>query len=449
MATTRRRLIFIGLDAADANLISQLVCAHALPTFGYVLAHASATPVQNPAGLYVGALWPTFFTGSSPAFHGRYCWRQLRVGSYDDEFFQVDQIRGEPVWQIAEQAGWRTAVIDVPKSMPLPRFKGPFLKDWGTHDPSRGGFQTQGWLTAAQIGARYGHNRVGNCDLVRRTPEGFLELRDQLCQRAAARARMIGDLLAIEDCEVVFAVFSEAHSAGHQFWHLHDASHEQFDQSLRTLVGDPLLDVYAALDNALAIVLSYLRADDNVVVLASHGMGAHYNGLEALPALTAMVDKGLAGDTSEFSCPIPPMLSMESTQFRSQLRIFPVPNNGAHAAFRLNLIGREPKGRLHPHFADHFVGAFTETMLGLREGSARSPIFRSAMRTRDVFQGPLAAQLPDLLLEWNRDYPVRRIVTPWGELENTDGDNPRTGDHTPEGAMWVLGPARVLVCTEN
>ena len=130
---------------------------------------------------------------------------------------------------------------------------------------------------------------------------------------------------------------------------------------------------------------------------------------------------------------------MHTSEFRSKLRIFPVPNNGAYAAFRLNLLGREPNGKLHPDDADAFVSAFTEALLAIREGTSNAQIFHSAVRARDTYYGPFAAQLPDLLLEWNRDYPVRRIVTPWGDLENTDGYNPRTGDHTPEGMMWVLG----------
>ena len=110
----------------------------------------------------------------------------------------------------------------------------------------------------------------------------------------------------------------------------------------------------------------------------------------------------------------------------------------------MNLVGREPKGLLHPDATDSFLHAFTEVMLTLREGESNAPIFRSAIRTRDTFDGPLATQLPDLLLEWSRDQPVRRIVTPWGKLENSDGDNPRTGDHTPEGTMWVLGHGQHL-----
>ena len=233
MSTLRPRLVFIGLDAADATLIAQRISEHGLPTLEALIAQAVATPVRNPVGLYVGALWPSFFTGASPASHGRYCWKQLRGGTYEDEFFQIEQIRGESVWQTAEDAGWKTAVVDVPKSLPLPRFKGPFVKDWGVHDPSRGGFQTQGWLSAAEILSRYGRDGVGSCDSISRTAGGFLAFRDQLCERAAARARMVEDLLITEGCEVVFTVFSEAHCAGHQCWHLHDASHEQHDAMLR------------------------------------------------------------------------------------------------------------------------------------------------------------------------------------------------------------------------
>lgn len=440
MLTPPARLVFIGLDGADAALIARLVSEQALPTFAAVLSHAAATSVRNPLGLYVGALWPTFFTGSSPASHGRYCWKQLRAGTYDDEFFQIEQIRGQPVWQVTEEAGWKTAVVDVPKALPTPHFKGPFVKDWGTHDPSRGGFQVRGWLPSAEIVGRYGRDLIGHCDSIERTADGFVRFRDHLCERAAARARMVGDLVAAEGCEVIFTVFSEAHCAGHQCWHLHDEGHEHHDASMRRVIGDPIVEVYAAIDSALATVLGRLTPSDTVVLLASHGMGAHYSGVESLTDLTSLVDHGMAGRTRIPNAPIPHLLSMRSATFREQLRIFPVPNNGAYAAFRLNMIGREPSGKLKPEAADGFLGDFTASLLSLREGTAGSPIFRSALRTAEVFDGPLQEQLPDLLMEWNRVHPIRRIVTPWGELENTDGANPRTGDHTANGMMWVLGP---------
>lgn len=434
------RLVFIGLDAADARLIALLAGDGTLPTLSVILRTAAATTVRNPAGLYVGALWPTFFTGSSPASHGRYCWKQLRGGTYHDEFYQVEQIRGDPVWQIAEKVGWKTAVVDIPKSFPNPRFKGPFVKDWGTHDPSRGGFQVSGWLSSSDIVGRYGRDRIGQCDSVSRTVEGYTQFRDQLGERAAARAKMISDLITSEGCDVLFAAFSEAHCAGHQCWHLHDTGHYLHDASMRRIVGDPLVEVYVALDRALSTVLGKLTSNDTVILLASHGMGAHYNGVESLAALTMLVDRGLAGCEATGEAPPPHVLSMESAAFRERHRIFPVPNNGAYAAFRLNLVGREPNGKLQPDGAERFLSDFTEMLLSLREADAGSPIFRSGLRSAELFDGPLQGQLPDLLMEWNRDHPIRRIVTPWGVIDNSDGENPRTGDHTPNGMMWVQGP---------
>ncbi|CAE6872735.1 hypothetical protein R69658_08243 [Paraburkholderia aspalathi] len=151
METVSERLIFVGLDAADSRIVERLAAGGSHPAFASIVKRGVSTPIINPPGLYVGALWPTFFTGSSPAEHGRYCWRQLRAGTYQDEFFQIEQIKGTPVWQTVEKLGWRTAVVDVPKALPSPYFKGAIVKDWGTHDPSRGGFQISGWLGRAEF----------------------------------------------------------------------------------------------------------------------------------------------------------------------------------------------------------------------------------------------------------------------------------------------------------
>jgi predicted AlkP superfamily phosphohydrolase/phosphomutase len=439
MTTNQSRLIFVGLDAADARIIRQLAAQGDHLAFANIIERGVAAPVQNPLGLYVGAVWPTFSMGTSPATHGRYCWRQFRAGTYDDEFFQIEQIRGTPAWETIERLGWRTSVVDVPKSLPTPGFKGAIVKDWGTHDPSRGGFQTFGWISRKDFISRYGQDRIGHCDSIPRTLEGFRQLRDDLIERAHTRARMVIDLLMEYRAEVVFSVFSEAHCAGHQCWHLHDSSHELHDRFIRMQVGDPLIDVYAGLDRALRAILAQLTPADTLIVLASHGMGPHYSGVECLTQLTSVVDHGLRGGQQE-TIHTPHILSVDARWFRERMRIFPVPNNGAYAAFRLNIRGREPNGQVDPAAADALLDEMIQAFLSLYERSARTPIFTKAILTRDVFHGPQEAQLPDLLLEWNRSQPIRTIVSPWGEVSNTDGANPRTGDHTAEGVIWVVGP---------
>jgi predicted AlkP superfamily phosphohydrolase/phosphomutase len=438
METVSERLIFIGLDAADLQIVTRLAADGNHPAFASIVGGGVSTPIRNPPGLYVGALWPTFFTGSSPAEHGRYCWRQLRAGTYEDEFFQIEQIRGTPVWEAVEKLGWRTAVVDVPKALPNPYFKGAMVKDWGTHDPSRGGFQISGWLSRTEFIRRYGEDQIGHCDCTPRTPAGFGRFRDDLIARAGTRAKIILGLLTELQPEVVFSVFSEAHCAGHQCWHFHDAGHALHDPLMAALVGDPLMDVYAALDRALACILAQLSPNDTVMVLASHGMGTHYSGIECLPELISMIDHGLRG-VSHQDIRVPHLLALDARSFREKLRIFPVPNNGAFAALRLNIRGREPAGILDPSAAAALLDEVVPVLCSLYERDTLASIFTRAIRTRDLFRGPLVGQLPDLLLEWNRGYPIRTIVSPWGEVSNSDGANPRTGDHTAEGMLWTVG----------
>jgi predicted AlkP superfamily phosphohydrolase/phosphomutase len=207
---------------------------------------------------------------------------------------------------------------------------------------------------------------------------------------------------------------------------------------MRAQIGDPLMDVYTGLDRALGALLAQLSAYDTLMVLASHGMGAHYSGVECLPELTSMVDHGLR-KLPLINGPVPHLLSMNVRAFREEMRIFPVPNNGAFAAFRLNVRGREPAGIVEPDAAGAVLDEFARALRSLYERDSGAPIFTSEVRSHDVFRGAIADQLPDLLLEWNRSHPIRTIVSPWGEVRNSDGASPRTGDHTAQSFAWTVG----------
>jgi predicted AlkP superfamily phosphohydrolase/phosphomutase len=443
-----KRLIVLGLDAADPALLHSWSGQGYLPTFAALFSQGKAISIANDPGLYVGCVWPSFSTGSSPASHGRYCWRQHRAGTYDDEFFQIDQITGVPIWDHIDRAGHSVCVIDVPKSAPGPGFRGRFVKDWGTHDPSTGGFRIFGWMDSKDFTARYGRDDVGRCDAIERTEAGYRQFRDRLTARALSRARMLTDVLSEQRHDVVMAVFSEAHCAGHQCWHIHDEAHARHSAPLRRALGDPLLDTYRALDEAFRQILLRTTADDTVLVLASHGMGPHYSGVEALNSIALTLEhEGSPGDhADELPARIPHLLSPDSADFRRQLKAFPVPNNGAFAAFRLNILGREPAGKLRPGEVDAFLRKLEAALLELRNADSGEPIFRCAVRVRDTYTGSRLHQLPDLLLEWNRASSIRRISTARSVISNSDGANPRTGDHKSDGQLWVHGSGPMTHC---
>ena len=56
-------------------------------------------------------------------------------------------------------------------------------------------------------------------------------------------------------------------------------------------------------------------------------------------------------------------------------------------------------------------------------------------------QGPPSAEMPDLMVVWNRSAPIAEIASP--AIGTIDGIRSwgRTGDHTPNATLYGQGPA--------
>lgn len=118
-----------------------------------------------------------------------------------------------------------------------------------------------------------------------------------------------------------------------------------------------------------------------------------------------------------------------------------VPNNDAWAGVRVNLVGREPHGRIRPGAEyDDYLRELTVLLGELRNGVTGGPIFGSIVRTDTVHPLPHAAPLPDLLAEWRRDAPIPSITS--ARIGTVEGryKGLRTGDHRSDGLAIVVGP---------
>jgi predicted AlkP superfamily phosphohydrolase/phosphomutase len=457
------KVAFIGFDAADGDLLAGWAADGTLPSFRRLLGEAAWTPTRNPPGLYVGAVWPSFYTGLSPARHARYCHTQLRPGTYETAVTRPKDVRGAPFWEALSRAGRRVAVIDVPKSSLSRELNGIQIVDWMAHDPDRDGLCTSPRELAAELKRRFGVDPVGNCNGDRTTAAAFAELRDALVGRAARKAALCEDLLAQGPWDAFVTVFAESHCVGHQCWHLHDPKHPRHDAALAHAVGDPIRDVYVALDAALGRLLARLSDETTVLVLASHGIGPHYDGtfllhqlLQRLPragaqlerpglvrALRAVVHRlprGLYRRLSPLGGPARSRLGVKERDL-SRDACFQVPNNDVYGALRINLVGREPKGRIHPGPEyEAFCAALIRDLLTFTNLDSGEPLVRRVLHTRDLYPGEPQGELPDLLIEWNREAPIFRIHSPLTGTIRATYRGRRTGDHRAAGLLFARGP---------
>jgi predicted AlkP superfamily phosphohydrolase/phosphomutase len=247
------KVLFIGIDAGDKDLIQQWSSDGHLPTFRKLFRSSAWSITNSPPGLYVGAIWPSFYTGVSPARHARYCFRQLVPGSYDVQWISPRDVRHEPFWDALDRSGKRVAVIDVPKTYPSRLANGIQIVDWGSHDPDAAGFCTWPESVAPEIETRYDPDSMHCCNAFRTTGEEFRDFRDHLIERIRKKTALSAAWLAKGD------------------WH------QKFDPQLLEAAGNPILAVYQAVDSGIAELLEQAGDDAHVVVFASHGMGPHYD----------------------------------------------------------------------------------------------------------------------------------------------------------------------------
>lgn len=438
---TRTRVAFVGVDSADPDLIRTWAAAGHLPTFRKLLDESLTAPVDPPVGSFVGSLWPSMTTAVNPGRHGVHSWEQLVPGTYDvDRFLAGRGNAATPFWVALARAGRRVALLDVPLAGRTPDFDGVEVLEWGGHDPEEG-FRTQPAALAEEIRRIVGMPAVqGNCN-AQRDEAAHVRFRDDLVDGVRLRTRLHRLLLAREDWDLFVTVYGESHCVGHQAWHLHDPAHEAHDPAMAARVGDPLLDVYRAIDASLADLLARLGPEAAVLVFASHGMRAHHEPTHLLDAMLERIERVRARGRLHRLLGRAPVDVDAPPRPRAERDHFAIQNNQVDGAIRLNLIGREPAGRIRPgREADAVCARLAADLATFVDVDTGQPILDRVVRTRDVCHGPLTDRLPDLWVLWRKGGRIRGVRSPLageilGEFPGT-----RTGDHLPEGLLLARAP---------
>jgi predicted AlkP superfamily phosphohydrolase/phosphomutase len=134
-------------------------------------------------------------------------------------------------------------------------------------------------------------------------------------------------------------------------------------------------------------------------------------------------------------------------------KCFLVENHFAVGGIRLNLVGREPAGKVQPGAeADALCEQLKRDLLDLRDVETGRRAISDVLRTRDLYRGEYLDHLPDLLVVWSSDLPLGTAVVgrPGNgkvrlgsqKIDLIEGENRycRTGEHRPDGMFIATGP---------
>jgi len=447
-----------------------------LPTFRRLFESAAWTDYVHPPEHQAGTIWTSINTGLGPLRHDFQFFMRFCADSYRLRLARADDIRDDWFWKWFVQSGRRIVLADVPYSIPRPEYGGKQVWGWGPHDlPWKESSAPIGMLRA--LSAQFGVHPVPSCRDYSTETDSLLRLKSGLLTGVERRTAMLRSLIVCRDWDLLYGVYGEPHCAGHMMWHLEDEMHPGHNREQLAPVGHALREVYVAMDRGLGELLDSAGTDTTSVVFFSHGMGPNYHGEHLFPDFVSRFNdrwegrgpdvgrrherggrfdsvwQGSVGrlpttwrDGVRRRLPMSlrawiTVKRLQNPKLWSRMPALSLPLLEVFSALRVNLVGREPRGRIRPgEEYRRYLDAFAEELLQLTNvesgGAAVERIFRADRLTDPLTMG----SGPDLLVWWSKSSPIRAIRSQTLGTISGEQTEIRTGEHVMRGMFLVSHP---------
>ena len=466
MTNPARKLLLIGLDAAEASLVERWTDDGTLPTLRALRAGGTWGRLSTSARYLTGSPWPTFYTGRPPSDHGIYHdfqWRQEQMAFAAPG---ADWLPVQPFWRRIE-GDIQAVVHDVPVTPGTEPFPGLEVTGWGSHDKL---VPPQSYPPSLldDVVQRFGDSPIRTDEFGRASLDHLRDLHNELIGLTRRSSELAAWLLQ-RPWNLGIAVFGALHRGGHRFWDRTSVEGE-LSPEMAVWYDGALRELYRAADEAVGRLIA-AAPDASVFVFSLHGMGENSARVDFLDEMLARVLHGPAagkpkhGLLRRFGEALPLPLRRGLTHAVPEVlknRIMTRWTTGGvnwertpaftlradlNGYIRLNVRGREARGVVAPEDVEPLCARLTEGLLGFRDADTGAPLIEEIRRARDVFpHGERDDRLPDLIVRWEQSSAAPHAAVVSERLGRIDRATPgripngRSGNHTPHGWLLAHGP---------
>lgn len=429
-----RRVVVIGLDAADHRLIERWAARGKLPTFAKLLDHGAYAILESSASVFSGSAWISIATGCGPEKCGVYSRYQLVNGTYDVRRIRADDCNVGSFWSAFNGP---IVIVDIPKVPLLSAVDGLQIVEWGAYD-HYSAFASMPAHVSEEISRDFGNHPFieHNFEVALHARRDFDRIKNEVLEGVRIKQRLNSSLLTSYKPRFFFSVFGETHAAGHAFWRFQDPKHPCYAPN-----GDlesALLEIYQAIDSAIAEIVEQLPSDAILILLSSQGFSLDCMvGEEFLAEI--LVRMGLSILKTEgvnFSyVPYAPALALDMARSRA----FCLPTD-LQGYVRINLRGREPQGIVAEAEYESVCCELEKELLALRDCTYGMAVVDQVVRVRDSYRGDHAGALPDLSVIWKSDRVITGVQSPrFGVVQRNPDLMSGGGNHRGQGFVIMYG----------
>ena len=261
------RILCLGLDGADYDLVCELMAEGKLPTLAALAQRGAFCRLQSTVPAFTPTAWSTFLTGLNPGGHGVFGFHR-NPGSGEDVTESAATRGGTPIWRLLSSAGLRSAFVTVPFTHPPEPIDGILVSGFG------GPMKPVILPAGARRRIQEDHPGLRTHVQPARWWEDYPGFTRALIEHVDEIRDVCALVLELEpDLSLLCVDFMSSDVAGHLMWHRLDETHPAHR---RGQSGDELVQVYQAVDRACGELVDHAEwlwdEPPTVLIMSDHGM---------------------------------------------------------------------------------------------------------------------------------------------------------------------------------
>ncbi|UCH78182.1 MAG: alkaline phosphatase family protein [Candidatus Coatesbacteria bacterium] len=397
----KRRAVVVGLDGMPYSLLQELAAAEVMP-------HLASLGRERPFARMTVTLpeisavsWPSFATGLDPGGHGVFGFTDLKAGTYELRFTSSADVKAPTIWERLGRSRKRAVVINQPSTYPARPINGALIAGFVAIDFDRAVMPPPLRPRLRELGYEI------DVDTVKCREDHDL-LQTQLRETLDGRRRAAAYLWDHESWDYFELVITGTDRLQHYLWDaVADPNHprhefcREYYREVDRLVGE----IYERA--AEAGCAFYLLSDHGFC-----GVGQEFYLNTWLAQEGYLAFDGEAQDTFEAMAPRTRAFALDPN------RIY------VHAA------GKYPRGAVRPGDVAALRAELRDRLRGVSYDGR--PVFREVFAREEIYDGPHAAQGPDLVAVAYPGFDVKAHLAKPEVFARTN----LTGMHTYDDAVF-------------
>jgi len=395
-----RRAVLIGLDGTPCTLVEQFIKDGTMPNMAKLCANGSLLQMDTSIPDISSVAWTSFMTGANPGRHGIYGFLDVQPNSYKIYFPNSRHIKSETLWAVANRAGKRAIVINVPSTYPAQPLDGILIAGFVAVDINKATYP------ASLVPRLQAMDYRIDVD-ARKVQQSHDALMDDVLTTLDRRVKLLLELYDKEPWDLFVGVVTETDRLQHFFMDaIADPAHK-YHSAFR--------DFYQRIDAFLGQIAERLK-DETMLIMSDHG----FTPIKQQVYLNRwLVDHGYLR-LKENARSIEEIADGSQAFAMDPGRIY------------INVRGKYPNGTVEPTDAARLIAEIKQGLSEISDNGA--PVVQKVYERDELFSGPVVNFAPDLCVQSRYGYDLKGAVNKTQLMDR----EVFTGMHTQDDSTFFI-----------